>query len=223
MKRVIYIVMLLWFAFNLKAQEYKKWTVSVSQIYGKVQSKTIDRGFVVVPSVAYGFNKNLSLGASFLLPLATEKSEVAIAYTTGCELYLNGHLELFSNFRVSLSAIGMLGTTGAYKSLKAYNDYHWTYVNENSTYFDPYYEDGEVRYQSYRWQIGLRPSVSYHITPNWFFELSYGFLGYRSHKNLCHNYSVNEPLNNRRPRGAWGFNSEMGWGNGLRIGLGYSF
>lgn len=197
--------------------------MSVSQIYGKVQSKTIDRGFVVVPSVAYGFNKNLSLGASFLLPLATEKNEVATAYTSGCELYLNGHIELFSNFRVSLSLIGMLGTTGAYKSFKGDNRYSSKYADWDSPYFDPYYEDGEVRYQSYRWQVGLRPSISYHITPNWFFELSYGLLGYRSHKDLCHNYSVNEPLNNGRRRGAWGFNSELGWGNALRLGIGYSF
>lgn len=208
------------FGINLSSQEHKKWTVSLSENCGYVENNSYDLNkyfnITLIPSIRYNFTPNISLGVSALLPLAkANKDSYSYSYTTGGELYLKGSFEVWHNLKLSLSAVGLVGITGPYKVVN-----QLLLISSPFPPDDPRHKNIEVKYQSYRWLVGLRPSISYNFNDNWSLKLGYGFLGYRSNKELGNTAIVegSDP-----PKGAWGFNSEMGWGNGFRIGIGYSF
>lgn len=83
---------------NLSSQEYKKWTVSLSENCGYVDRDFIDfsyQNITLVPSIRYNFTPYISVcggggGVSALLPIVIEKDEYAPSYTTGGELYVKG-------------------------------------------------------------------------------------------------------------------------------------
>ena len=226
MKRIILLLVFLGLGLNLSSQEHKKWTVSLSENCGQVDRDFIDfrykninsfQNITLVPSIRYNFTPYISLGLSALLPIVIEKDEYAPSYTTGGELYVKGALEVLPNLKLLLSAVGMVGITGPYKVLK--EDIRWECALPPDSPYHGMCKTPDIEYQTYRWLVGLRPSISYNFNPNWSLELGYGFLGYRSNKRL----SATTIIDGVKPKGAWGFNSEMGWGNGLNIGIGYSF
>lgn len=202
MKRIILLFMISMFGVSLvSAQNIKRWTVDVSFLTGSVYHDALypnTKGSALVPSVFYSIGSNRSVGLSLLLPLANEDTEYSHSYTTGAELSFKQDFEIPPKFKVSLSALGMFGVTGPYKGVK-----------------DHVVGGTSIEFYTTRWLVGIRPNISYQITPKWSANLSYGFLGYMSDNDISNNYVKNS--------GKWGFNDEMGWGNSLRVGFSYSF
>lgn len=201
MKRIILFFMISMLGVSLvSAQNIKRWTVDVSFLTGSVYHDALysdTKGSALVPSLFYNISSNRSVGLSLLLPLANEDTEYSHSYTTGAELSFKQEFEILPKFKISLSALGMFGVTGPYKAITGYMI------------------GGKVDYDKTRWLVGIRPNISYQITPNWSANLGYGFLGYMSDNDIEDTYVKNS--------GKWGFNDEMGWGNSLRVGVNYSF
>lgn len=196
------------FATRLSAQEdYKRWTIGLSGVYGDLGNGKGNNGLTFVPSVRYQLAKDWSASGALLLPLATEQSDYAEYYTTGLELGVRRDFEVAPRLRLSLSAVGMWGIIGPYEKVVLCAS---PYPRES-----PYWVD--LRSQKHRYLVGLRPSVSYQFTSRWSVELGYGFVGYRSSRDIGEVIYVSGKL-----KGAWGWNDEMGWGNSLRLGVAYS-
>lgn len=198
---------------RLSAQEdYKRWTIGLSGVYGDLGNGEGNKGLTFVPSVRYQFAKDWSASGALLLPLASERSDYAPYYTTGLELGVRRDFEVMPKLRLSLSAVGMWGIVGPYEVVH--------YPIEASPYppGHPKHVAVEVTARDTRYLVGLRPSVSYRFTSRWSVELGYGFFGYRSSKDIGKTISLSNEF-----KGAWGWNDEMGWGNSLRLGVSYSF
>lgn len=226
MKRIIFYLfcLLALKSAYLSAQEHK-WEVSLSGVYGRVASETVinglstgkivykrELGHAIIPSIRYHFSPSWSAGVALLLPWTNERNLYAFCYTTGVELSFRYSLEVLPKLRLQLSALGMLGLTGPYKAIKNYQEFALPLGHPN-------YSKIKIDYQETRWQVGLRPSLNYDLAPNFRLELAYGFFGYRSNRDLKENYI----FNNKKPKDAFGFNREMGWGNSFRVGFGYLF
>ncbi|KGN70275.1 outer membrane beta-barrel protein [Porphyromonas sp. COT-239 OH1446] len=198
---------------NLSAQDHPRWTIGLSAQYGTLARES-DRtmGAALIPSVRYHFGSSWSVGGALHLPLASARGDWAVCHTTGLELSLSRGFELLPQLRLTLSAVGLWGITGPYKVVS-------NTVDAALPPGDPGYGKLRVDYQSSRWLVGLRPGLSYRFARGWSVELGYGLLGYRSNKMLDETYT----FDGKSREGAWGFNTEAGWGNGLRVGLSYSF
>lgn len=214
MKRLglFFLLLCLCLPSRTNAQENHRWTIGFSASYARLDPVFSDKGLVFLPSLRYHLDRDWSLGLSLHLPDANKNHNLAILYTTGAEVGLRREVELFPRLRLGLSAIALIGLTGPYTAIKL------PYDTSSVPSERPYYS-ADIDYQSIRWQVGLRPSLSYRFAKAWGVELSYGFLGYRSHEDLW----TNAIINGKRPKGAWAWNDQFGWGNALRFGLTYSF
>lgn len=202
MRRIILLFLISMLGVSLvSAQNIKRWSVGAAFATGVVfhdySYGNSPKGSALVPSLFYNISSNRSVGISLLLPLANEDTEYSHSYTTGLELSFKQDVEILPKFKISLYALGMFGVTGPYKAITGYMI------------------GGNPKYNTTRWLVGIRPNISYHITPNWSVNLGYGFLGYMSDNDIDETIVENS--------GKWGFNDEMGWGNSLRVGVSYSF
>lgn len=231
MKKVLYSLLgLLLLGANLVAQETKHWTIGLTVEHGRLSHEydELGKGDVLIPSIRYNFNNNWSVGLNALLPLSTTKdtsvrsfSKIVrgLHYTTGGELSVTKSIEPIRKLKISLSAVALLGIIGNYKKL----EYQFVYggnglYGQHNSNTDTY---SVVRHKHWRWAVGLRPKVSYQFSPTWGVELSYGFWGYRSQNEMIQDSYYLEEKDSTS--GAWGFNDELGWGNGWRLGITYSF
>lgn len=196
---------------SLWGQGFQRWTIGLSSMYEELEGHSDSRGVVLVPSLRYNLAPGWSIGSAFLLPLATIEHASAKLFTTGVELSLRREMEVAPNLLLSLSAVGLWGIIGPYEKMGA--PCCAIMPRMGST------ERPEVHVQSYRWLVGLRPAVSYRFSSRWRMELGYGFLGYRSNKDLDDTYRVEDD----KRIDAWGLNAQMGWGNSFRLGVGYTF
>lgn len=217
MKKVLYSLLgLLLLGANLVAQETKHWAVGLAVEHGRLSHKHDDLGkdASFIPSLRYNFNNNWSVGVGALLPLSTTKdSSRGLHYTTGGELNVTGSIEPIRRLKLSLSAVGLLGITGNYKV------HEFTRILTGGCWIAD--DRKPTDHKHWRWAVGFRPKVSYLFSPTWGVELSYGFWGYRSQRDIVRDTYHLE--GDERPAGAWGFNDELGWGNGWRLGITYSF
>lgn len=224
MKKIILFLAFLGLCYGsrISAQEFKRWQFGVAGAYGKLQNDihtdygnySVDAmGLTIMPSLRYYLNNNWSVAGALLLPVATKGGDYSVYYTTGVELSLRRDIEVVKGLKISLSAVALGGLTGPYAVVRS----RWDFALPIAL---PVGEEISSSDVPFRWQIGVRPTVSYQFAnSSWGLELSYGFLGYRSREELSQNYS----LSHDAPKGKFGFSSEMGWGNALRLGLTYSF
>lgn len=211
MKRLLLSLVLLFaLASQAVAQDFKRWTIQVAGAYGTSREDLFTKihSFALTPSIRYNLSPNLGAGLALHLPMAFPRSENSIYHTSGIELQLRPSLEVLPQFRISLSLIGLLGTLGAYENAEVYVD----------APPGPFHKPLDYRRIRYRWEVGLRPSISYQFSPKWAVELGYGFIGYRSQRDLDDVFYINEV-----PPGSWGLDDQGAWGNALRFGLSYSF
>ncbi|KGN70276.1 outer membrane beta-barrel protein [Porphyromonas sp. COT-239 OH1446] len=198
---------------NLSAQDHPRWTIGLSAQSGTlIENNFRPKAAALTPSVRYHFGSRWSVGGALLLPWATAKSDRAVCYTTGLELSLQRAFEVKRDLHLTLSAVGLWGITGPYEVVS-------NTVVASLSPLDPNYGKLRIDYQSSRWLVGLRPGLSYRFARGWSAEVSYGLLGYRSNKVLDETHTSD----GESREGAWGFNTEVGWGNGLRVGVSYSF
>lgn len=241
MKKLFYSLMgLLLFGISLVAQESKRWTIGLSFEYGLLTHKPIKpkhpQGYLIVPSLRYNFDNNWSIGLNVLLPLKNTTKYTSLAsfykvvegfhYTTGGELFATKSIEPIRRLRISLSAVTLLGITGNYKQIKFPIGVYGS--NSSSGQSNSDIEGSRVVHKYWRWAVGLRPKISYQFSPTWGIELGYGFWGYRSQKDMVHDsyynrYYYKGKKESTPTSGAWGFNRQVGWGNGLKVGLTWSF
>lgn len=213
MRRYLLLLCMLGLWFSSSAQEHQRWTIGLSGIHGTLDNASDYnkvQGFAFSPSLRYNFTSDWSVGAALLLPIASHQINwKAMPYTTGIEVLLRKDFRIIPRLRLSLSAISFWGTTEQYKSASISSD---SVLTEDGKY--------KTRPQASRWQIGLRPSVSYQVTQHWAVDLGYGFWGYRSSRIIDRTHT---PEERAHERSTWGFNGEMGWGNALRLGINYTF
>ncbi|WP_152566809.1 hypothetical protein [Porphyromonas sp. COT-239 OH1446] len=212
MKRVILLLSLVLGGCSLlSAQEVGRWSIGLSGLSGSAGPSLHAVKITetkLMPSVHYRLFGDLSLGIALDLPLSKPKKfENRVLSTSAVELQLRQGLSLYKGLKISLTAVGMVGTTGAYRSELG----------------GPWWR-GPHKNIEYRWLVGLRPSIAYAFGTHWGLELGYGFVGYRSQKELGHTaYLPGTSKDETYPKGAWGFDAGASWANSLRLGLTYSF
>lgn len=220
MRKILSILCLLITLTQLQAQDFKRFTVSLSYLSADASVGKDDNNVEkkLLPSIAYNFTPWLSAGLEANLPLRDN----GVYSSTGGEVFVSFHSPSVKRFRLSLSTVFGYNIVGAYKHYKNLKAY---------TFFAPLggLPDG---YESptplkERWHIGLRPTLSYFISPSLAINVSFGFLGYRSHKQLNNNIVLHDNIDFHkkieRITGAWGFTASPTYSSSLRLGLSYSF
>lgn len=206
MRKILSILCLLITLTQLQAQDFKRFTVSLSYLSADASVGKDDNNIEkkLLPSIAYNFTPWLSAGLEANLPLRDN----GVYSSTGGEVFVSFHSPSVKRFRLSLSTVFGYNIVGAYKHYKGLSRHIG--IPDYYAFASPLKE---------RWHVGLRPTLSYSITNGLAAHIGFGFLGYRSHKEL--NY--NDIYQGEKPTGAWSFTASPTYSSSLRLGLSYSF
>lgn len=222
-KIIVGLALLAGICVSAEAQNIGRWTFSLSGVSGDVNSvwhlySEVEKAHItetkLIPSLRYRLWGGLSVGVALDLPLSRPKDKLVRSLSTSAvELQLSQRIPLYRGLSFSLSAVGLIGHTGAYHSDRGVENV------SGEMYLCATYDHIRLR-----WLAGLRPTLSYSFGRHWAVELGYGFWGYRSQEDVWHTaYRVYEPAKSKTyPKGAWGFDAGATWANSLRIGVAYT-